>query len=288
PPGVLTVAAFAIVSGLKAAAGLLDGRARAPGERQAPDRDRLLELAGEYDPHPFDARPDQSGLAQRLQINRPGLQPGHRVRRQRLEAELGQPALQRHLAALEAHLVVAAGTGVLALVPEAAGLADAGAAAAADAQALGPGARRGFEIVQAHGLTLHRQQIGHLADEATDGRRVLHFHGVSDATQAQAAHTGLVGGQALVGAAHQPDLDSFRLGHDPCHPMISSSFLPRLAAKRAGSLMLRRPFRVARTTLMGFELPMHLASTSCTPATSNTARIGPPAMMPVPSEAGCM
>src|SRR5256885_1132793 len=33
---------------------------------------------------------------------------------------------------------------------------------------------------------------------------------------------------------------------------------------------------------------MHLASTLVTPITSNTARMGPPAMMPVPSEAGCM
>src|SRR6266480_555506 len=33
---------------------------------------------------------------------------------------------------------------------------------------------------------------------------------------------------------------------------------------------------------------MHLASTLVTPITSNTARMGPPAMMPVPSEAGSM
>src|SRR5882762_3416690 len=33
---------------------------------------------------------------------------------------------------------------------------------------------------------------------------------------------------------------------------------------------------------------MHLASTLVTPITSNTARMGPPAMIPVPSEAGCM
>ena len=33
---------------------------------------------------------------------------------------------------------------------------------------------------------------------------------------------------------------------------------------------------------------MHFASTLVTPTTSNTARIGPPAMIPVPSEAGCM
>ena len=42
----------------------------------------------------------------------------------------------------------------------------------------------------------------------------------------------------------------------------------------------------ARTTLIGLLDPMHLASTLLTPATSNTARMAPPAMMPVPSEAG--
>src|SRR5882672_6517304 len=33
---------------------------------------------------------------------------------------------------------------------------------------------------------------------------------------------------------------------------------------------------------------MHFASTLVTPITSNTARMGPPAMIPVPAEAGCM
>jgi hypothetical protein len=51
---------------------------------------------------------------------------------------------------------------------------------------------------------------------------------------------------------------------------------------------LDRPLMVACTTFMALLVPMHLASTFCTPTTSNTARIAPPAMMPVPSEAGCM
>lgn len=45
---------------------------------------------------------------------------------------------------------------------------------------------------------------------------------------------------------------------------------------------------VARTTLIGLRDPTHLDSTSLTPTTSNTARMAPPAMIPVPSEAGCM
>src|SRR5690349_10021491 len=72
------------------------------------------------------------------------------------------------------------------------------------------------------------------------------------------------------------------------HPVISSTFLPRRAAISAGVLMALRPSRVARTTLYGLVEPKHLARTLVTPITSNTARIGPPAMMPVPSEAGCI
>ena len=45
---------------------------------------------------------------------------------------------------------------------------------------------------------------------------------------------------------------------------------------------------VARTRLIGLREPTALASTFFTPTTSNTARIAPPAITPVPSEAGCM
>ena len=51
---------------------------------------------------------------------------------------------------------------------------------------------------------------------------------------------------------------------------------------------LRSPSSVARTTLYGLVEPWLLASMLVTPITSNTARIGPPAMMPVPSGAGCI
>ena len=37
--------------------------------------------------------------------------------------------------------------------------------------------------------------------------------------------------------------------------------------------------------LCGLEVPMDLVTTSCTPRVSNTARIGPPAMTPVPAGA---
>ena len=39
---------------------------------------------------------------------------------------------------------------------------------------------------------------------------------------------------------------------------------------------------------MGLREPTALASTSLTPTASSTARIAPPAITPVPSDAGCM
>ena len=43
---------------------------------------------------------------------------------------------------------------------------------------------------------------------------------------------------------------------------------------------------VARTTLCGFALPRHFVRMSWIPALSTTARTAPPAMTPVPAEAG--
>ncbi len=50
--------------------------------------------------------------------------------------------------------------------------------------------------------------------------------------------------------------------------------------------MESNPLMVARTTLYGLVDPMHFASTFVTPITSKIARMGPPAMIPVPSDAG--
>ncbi len=70
--------------------------------------------------------------------------------RRRGEAALGQAPMQRHLAALEADLVVAARARALTLVAAACGLAPAGAAAAADTVARVLLAGRGLECVEAH------------------------------------------------------------------------------------------------------------------------------------------
>src|SRR5690606_27880657 len=69
---------------------------------------------------------------------------------------------------------------------------------------------------------------------------------------------------------------------------MSSTFLPRLAAMADGECMPARPLTVARTRLIGLREPTALASTSFTPTASSTARMAPPAITPVPSDAGCM
>src|SRR4029450_5038810 len=64
------------------------------------------------------------------------------------EAALGQPPVERHLAALEAALVPVAGAGLLALVAASGGLAVAGAGTAADTLAIVRGAGRRSEVVE--------------------------------------------------------------------------------------------------------------------------------------------
>ena len=46
---------------------------------------------------------------------------------------------------------------------------------------------------------------------------------------------------------------------------------------------MERAENVARIMLCGFAVPIDLATTSCTPMVSKTARIGPPAITPVPA-----
>src|SRR3984957_11010380 len=59
----------------------------------------------------------------------------------------------------------------------------------------------------------------------------------------------------------------------------------RLWATERGLSSRASASKVARTMLYGFDEPWLLATTSCTPSDSKTARMGPPAMMPVPAGA---
>src|SRR5882757_977529 len=122
------------------AAGGLDGGTRAGRDPKAPHRDPALDLARAHDPGCLAERGDQPGLLEHGQIDFVGLQAlevsqpdgDHEAPRDRSEATLGKPAMQRHLAALEADLVEAAGTGLLALVAAPRSLAPTAADAAPD------------------------------------------------------------------------------------------------------------------------------------------------------------
>src|SRR5512137_592777 len=108
-----------------------DRRARALGDRDALEGHGLLELSGEYDLGALGLRRHDSSLLQGLEIDHLArdlgelVQPhlGTRALDVGAEADLRHPALQRHLAAFEADLVVAALAGTLPLGAAAAGLA---------------------------------------------------------------------------------------------------------------------------------------------------------------------
>src|SRR5258708_6030657 len=125
---------------------------------------------------------------------RMGPSAGHRV-----EAALGQPALQRHLPALEAHLVKAPGACPLALVTAAARFARPRPDAARNALAHALGAGSGFQRIEFH-LSLDAHQVSHAVDHAAHLRRVLELHGLTQPPQPQAAHRGAMLLLAAVGA----------------------------------------------------------------------------------------
>ncbi len=66
---------------------------------------------------------------------------------------------------------------------------------------------------------------------------------------------------------------------------MSLTFLPRRAATARGLTERSSASKVALIMLCGLDVPTDFATTSCTPSASKIARIGPPAMMPVPTGA---
>src|SRR3981081_2496754 len=100
------------------------------------------------------------------------------------------------------------------------------------------------------------------------------------------------------GAARFLVFDGFFLGHHQLasltaafcslggRPLISSTVLERVSATCFTSFKPSSAAKVALTTLCGLEVPSDFVSTLGIPATCMTLRTGPPAMTPVPSEAG--
>src|SRR5258706_941771 len=144
-----------------ASARLLDRGLRALGGADARDFEGLVDLAGEDDLGAFGVGGDEARLLEAVEVDRLALHLGEVARahlrrlgdRRGEEAALRQPALQRHLAALEADLVVAPRARFLALVAAPRGLAEARADAAADAPSRLARARPGLDVVQFHGFS---------------------------------------------------------------------------------------------------------------------------------------
>src|SRR3954471_14188643 len=120
--------------------------------------------------------------------------------------------------------------------------------------------------------------------------------GLADPTEPERAQRVALLLARLVGRADLPDLERGRhqleasaAGAAPLvssRPSTSRTLRPRSSATCCG---LRRSWRaaiVARTRLIGFWLPRRFESTSSNPASSSTGRTPPPAITPVPAEAG--
>src|SRR6185369_4683398 len=142
-----------------------------------------------------------------------------------------------------------------------------------------------------------------LVDHAAQLRGVLTLDGLADAAQAERAQ-----GVALlaVGAVRRLDLrdDEAHAGASagssaasasaatvsppfwPPRPSTRSTDRPRSVATSSGRRRPCRPAIVAFTRLIGFWVPSDLERMSWIPASSSTARTPPPAMTPVPGEAG--
>src|ERR687897_1838985 len=140
---------------------------------------------------------------------------------------------------------------------------------------------------------LDRDEMRHRVDHPADLGAVLLDDHVTEPLEAQAAQRVAL---VLLAADLRADLTDLQpLAHQEPVPArarsrdagaTSSSGSPRRAATASGRSRPCRAATVACTMLIGLDEPSDLDSTSWIPAHSSTARTGPPAMTPVPGEAG--
>src|SRR5690242_10799532 len=139
--------------------------------------------------------------------------------------------------------------------------------------------------------------MANLVDHAAHRRRVLEDAAAMALVQSQADQRGKLVLRAADRAAGLGHLDLLRLGHGRApyaaasawspsrRPSRSPTFLPRRVATMRGEFNCCRASNVALIMLCGLDVPTDFATMSLMPSVSNTARIGPPAMMPVPAGA---
>src|SRR5262245_21628047 len=151
-------------------------------------------------------------------------------------------------------------------------------------------------------------QVLHGLDEAAHGRVVLALDGAADLAEAerlervvllaaravrglhlgdgQLAHQAGASSDSGTGSILSPPPPSSATLSRPSRPSTSRTVSPRSWATWSGLRSSRSASTVAFTRLIGFWLPSDFDSTSWMPASSSTARTPPPAITPVPGEAG--
>src|SRR5574342_1014930 len=131
----------------------------------------------------------------------------------------------------------------------------------------------------------HLDQVAHLIDHTANLLRVFADHRFIQFLQAESDQNDLVLSRTGYSALHERDFQLFYSCLRHVQPK-SSTFLPRNDATCSGLRSLVNPLIVALTTLWGLLEPRDLQSTFRTPTTSSTDLLAPPAIKPVPSEAG--
>src|SRR5690625_2588727 len=123
----------------------------------------------------------------------------------------------------------------------------------------------------------------HLEDHAAHTRIIVVLDRLVELPQPERPNGVLL----ILGIANRALLPShFQLRHRCAPYTISSTLLPRRAATSSAVRSDSRPASVAFTMFTGLFEPSDFDNTSRTPAASSTARTGPPAITPVPGEAG--
>src|ERR687885_73734 len=134
-----------------------------------------------------------------------------------------------------------------------------------------------------------------LVDHPAQLRGVLPLDGLADAAQAERAQrvallaVGPVGRLDLLDDQAHASTGSSTVvvaPFSPPRPSTRSTDRPRSVATSSGRRRPCSPAIVAFTRLIGFCVPSDLERMSWIPASSRTARTPPPAMTPVPGEAG--
>src|SRR3954452_20995432 len=107
----------------------------------------------------------------------------------------------------------------------------------------------------------------------------------ASAAGASASASGSAAGASAAGSVSAPLTDSPPSG-SLVSPSTALTDRPRSSATSSGRRSCCSPVTVALTRLIGFWVPSDLLRMSWIPASSSTARTPPPAMTPVPGEAG--